>query len=276
MLNRGEDRRFEVNPTERAELLEFALSAAADSQEIIAKIVADGFSVEHKSDASPVTIADKKAEESFREKVTRAFPQMGLCGEEFGVEREEADFQWVIDPIDGTAEFAQGMPEYGTIIGLFYKGYPIVSVMNFPALGLCYSASFEAGCRLNKEILKPLQPSGKLGSGVRVGMAARTNFIRYEDEGYIFDAVVKAFPNIRIYHSCYTHSLAIAGAVDVTLEWNLRPWDLAATELMIEEVGGDYRPIYSLSARSDSQIRSAVFGKQDVVEAVSAVVQSLL
>ena len=102
------------------------------SLKIIRKYYLTDFTVEQKADQSPVTIADKLAEEQMRNLIMKNFPEHGIIGEEFGSHNPEAEYQWVLDPIDGTKSFIHGVPTFGTLIALLYLGKPIIGAINFP------------------------------------------------------------------------------------------------------------------------------------------------
>ncbi len=91
--------------------------------------------VESKQDASPVTVADRTAEQTLRDMVAQAFPDHGIVGEEFGSERADAEYVWVFDPIDGTKAFITGNPQFGNLIALMRDNQPILGVINMPAQG---------------------------------------------------------------------------------------------------------------------------------------------
>ena len=91
--------------------------------------------IDDKQDDSPVTIADKKSEAVIRKIIEKNFPTHGIIGEEYGSTRENADFVWVIDPIDGTKAFISGMPTFGTMVALLYEGKPVLSIINQPISG---------------------------------------------------------------------------------------------------------------------------------------------
>src|SRR5262249_19432262 len=93
-----------------------------------------GFTVDHKSDASPVTIADRDAESAMRDVIRRTFPEHGIIGEEHGSERADAEWVWTLDPIDGTVSFINGVPLFGTLISLLQAGKPWLGCINHPAL----------------------------------------------------------------------------------------------------------------------------------------------
>ena len=116
------------------ELLGIALKASELAQDNILKYFQTEFGVEWKADNTPVTIADKSTEEIVRNFWTKETPGFGVIGEEFGIESPEAEYQWVIDPIDGTKSFVRGVPLFGTLIALYRKDVPVCSVVRIPAM----------------------------------------------------------------------------------------------------------------------------------------------
>src|SRR5262245_51845714 len=103
-------------------MLEFAVDAAWQAGKITLEYFQTGMAVERKADTSPVTLADRRAEEKLRALIQRAFPDHGILGEEFGEVVGRAPYRWVLDPLDGTRSFIQGVPLYGVMIGLEYHG----------------------------------------------------------------------------------------------------------------------------------------------------------
>ena len=119
---------------ENLELLKVALKAADLAQENILKYFQTGVGVEWKADKTPVTIADKSTEEVLRNFWAKETPGFGVIGEEFGIESPGAEYQWVVDPIDGTKSFIHGVPLFGTLIALYKKNVPVCSVIRIPAM----------------------------------------------------------------------------------------------------------------------------------------------
>jgi len=119
------------------ELNPFLNQLANQSARIIKKYFRTSINVNSKSDNSPVTIADKKSEEKMRELILKEFPNHGIIGEEFGDYNTDAEYVWVIDPIDGTKSFICGALTFGTLIALMKNGEPIIGVINHPILVLC-------------------------------------------------------------------------------------------------------------------------------------------
>ena len=112
----------------------FCKVLAQASADVIKKYFRTGVSVESKADNSPVTIADKKAEEVMRELITKTLSDDGIIGEEFGETNKGAEYTWILDPIDGTKSFICGAYSFGTLIGLLKNGEPILGVYNHPIL----------------------------------------------------------------------------------------------------------------------------------------------
>src|SRR5262249_51487674 len=118
-----------------AEFVALAERLADASGKIIRHYFRSGVEVIAKADASPVTIADREAEQALRRMAALAYPMHGLIGEEFPAERPDAEHVWVFDPIDGTKSFITGRPLFGTLIALLHLGRPILGIIDHPALG---------------------------------------------------------------------------------------------------------------------------------------------
>ena len=117
------------------EFINFVHKLASESAQVIKPYFgAFDLEVELKSDETPVTAADRGAEEVMRHLIRKEFPDHGIIGEEFGDENEAAEFVWVLDPIDGTKSFASGCPLFGTLICLLHEGQPILGAINQPIL----------------------------------------------------------------------------------------------------------------------------------------------
>src|SRR5918992_4317853 len=130
-------------------MLDFAVDAAWQAGKITLEYFQTGTPVERKADASPVTLADRRAEEKLREGIQRTFPDHGILGEEFGEVAGRSPYRWVLDPLDGTRSFIQGVPLYGVMMGLEHQGQPVLGVVHFPALGETVYAAKGEGCYWN-------------------------------------------------------------------------------------------------------------------------------
>jgi histidinol-phosphatase len=271
------DPRDAIPEAEREHHLSQALAFADTCREVIAAVIRSGFEVSAKLDESLVTTADIEAERAFRAAVEVAYPQAGILGEEFGISRPDAALRWVIDPIDGTAEFARRLPFYGTIIGLFQGEAPLAGVIDHPALGIrCHAARglgfFWNGERMVLEDLSPSVPAAQ----IRLGLPSRIGFERRGSDGDVFEALTRAFPNVRTFHTCIAHAAAAAGSLDATVEWDVPLWDVGATRILVEEAGGRYLCLRERAHPQHGTLYTAVFGRPRVVEAVAAVVREAL
>jgi histidinol-phosphatase len=260
-----EDSRPDLSATLMAELHEQALAFADAARKIIGDAWERGFTVERKRDGSLVTDADLAVEKKLRELIAARYPQHGVLGEEFPPTRPDADFQWILDPIDGTEDFVHRVPTFGSILALHYRGAPVVGVLDHPALGIRCHAAFGRGAYRNSEPVRlhDLAP-GFVPAQVRLVTSARGNFIRYRDEGRCFDAVTRAYSNHRIYRSCYGHTLVATGGADAMVDFHDAVWDLAACRITTEEAGGAYRVVREF-AIDGASIQSVVLGKPAVV-----------
>lgn len=266
------DPRAALSVAERQQRLELALELTRECRAVIARVVGSRLEVSVKPDRSLVTNADLAAERAFRERLHERWPEAGVIGEELEPANPDAPWQWVIDPVDGTAEFASGMPTWGTIIALRFRGLPVVSVLDHPRLDLCCHAVWGLGAFCNGAAVRVEDDSGRLADGAeRIATPSRASYLRYGDDGERFDALVRAQPNFRVFHTCYTHVCAVTGGVDAAVEWKVRLWDLAATQLLVEEAGGAYRSLGEATAPDGGTLYSAVFGRPALVARIAEV-----
>ena len=135
--------------SETQELLDFAIEMAYEAGALTLRYYGGLVDADDKSDGSPVTIADRKAEELIRKRVAKKYPAHGVLGEEYGESNAGARVRWILDPIDGTRSFMHGVPLYGVLIGIEADGEPIVGVTYFPPLDEMVSAGKGLGCKWN-------------------------------------------------------------------------------------------------------------------------------
>lgn len=255
-----------MNTKDSADLLNYAKSLLSVSRAIIKDKLASGYSSHTKSDSSIVTEVDIAIEEALRKDIEKHFPDHGIIGEEFGVSKAEADFQWILDPIDGTEEFANGMPFWGTIIGLHFKGSPVVGIIDHPALRVSLHAGKGLGAFKNDERIK-LADLTQLTGNERISISPPEIFLRYNGSTDAFDKILELCPNIRVFRSCYGHTTAITGSTDAMVEYNVRIWDIAATQILVEEAGGSY-VIVKEKQEDVGMVYGVVFGKARLVSEI--------
>jgi myo-inositol-1(or 4)-monophosphatase len=190
--------------------------------------------VETKADASPVTIADKGAEELMRRLILERFPQHGIIGEEQGNERADAEWVWVLDPIDGTKSFMSACPLFGTLIALMHRGQPVLGAIHQPILRQLMIGDGHS-TTLNGQPVRIRQ---------RTTLAEATlltsdplNLARYQD-GAACERLVNQVRLYRTWGDCYGYLLLASGWADVMLDPIMNPWDIAALIPVIRGAGG--------------------------------------
>jgi histidinol-phosphatase len=229
----------------------FALElATAASRETLKYFRTSQFQVEKKSDRSPVTLADKQAEQLVRNKIGHRFPSDSILGEEFGTVSGSSEFEWIIDPIDGTKSFISGVPLYSTLVGMTHLGQPVIGVISIPALSELIIAAKGLGAwygqaALGSGFADPLplvrvyvskQP--ELSEGLLVTSQvdnfercnAREAYRALESEAYV----------TRTWGDGYGYLLVATGRAEAMVDPVVNPWDVAAVAPVIQEAGGTF------------------------------------
>lgn len=254
-----------MSPTlaERRRYRQAALRFARLSRAVIRRGRARGFRTRLKADASFVTDVDLAVERALRTAIGRAFPAHGILGEEFPAVNPTAEYQWILDPIDGTTSFKNGIPFYGTIIGLHYRGRPQAAVIDLPALDRCYSAGLGLGAWCNGRRLRVRDVRGPAVRREVVSAGDRARFVMC-GAGGAFDRVLRDYPNARGYVDCIAHVFAAEGLIGAAVDYGLKLWDIAATELLIKEAGGRYVETFR-SSGPEPRLYGIICGKPSVV-----------
>ncbi len=244
---------------------------ADETRRIAAPLLERGFTTEIKADASPVTEVDRAVERRLRELLGRWFPDHGVSGEEYPAARPDRAFQWILDPIDGTDELVHGVPTWGSMIALHHRGVAVVGLIDHPPLDLRVSAGIGLGAYRNAQRIRvPELPPGARPETVRLVLSARLNFARGVDEGHVFEAVTRRFPNHRIYRAAYAHTAVIVGGADAMVDAHNHIWDLAPSQVLIEEAGGAYAVVRDLDTPG-GRLLSVVFGQRVLVDQLVAI-----
>jgi inositol-phosphate phosphatase / L-galactose 1-phosphate phosphatase / histidinol-phosphatase len=208
--------------------------------------------VEDKEDLTPVTAADRAAEAAMRALIEAHFPDHGIIGEEFGRVREEAEFVWVLDPIDGTKSFISGVPLFGTLIALTRRRRPILGIINQPISRERWVGATGCPTTLNGVPIRCRSCSG---------LAAATLFATTPDmfkggDAAAFARLSAAVKLVRFGADSYAYGLLAAGFIDLVLEASLKPYDFCAMVPIVEGAGGvatDWRG-RALDLASDGRI----------------------
>lgn len=192
--------------------------------------------MDRKGDGSPVTIADRDAEQLIRRLVRDRFPAHAVIGEEFGEAEHDASHRWIVDPIDGTSSFIRGVPFYGVLIALEIDGEPVVGVTHFPALDETIAAARGHGCRWN----------GRLAQ-VSTTASLADACVCYTDARQIEERLGAGWPALhartaiqRGWGDCYGHGLVATGRADIMIDPRMHAWDCAALIPILEEAGGRF------------------------------------
>ena len=185
----------------------------------------------------PVTAADRAAELAMRALIRSSFPEHGIVGEEFGDERADAEYVWVLDPIDGTKSFISGMPAWGTLIALTRRGQPIFGMMHQPFFGERFSgdgnrASYR-GPRSERDLM--VRPCPSLDQAVVYTTSPR---LMNSADRAAFGRVEEAAKLSRYGGDCYAYCMVAAGHVDLVIETGLKPHDVAALIPIVVGAGG--------------------------------------
>ncbi|MEO5321930.1 histidinol phosphate phosphatase [Mesorhizobium sp. CC13] len=196
-----------------------------------------------KADASPVTIADRDAETVMRQMIEAKFPDHGIRGEEFGACRIDADWIWVLDPIDGTKSFVSGSLAFGTQIALLHQGTPLLGLINQPVTGERW-LGVGAVATLNGE---PIRTSNTtLLNDAIVYTSALDQFDRARHDRFV--ALAEKVRFTRLSHDCYAAGLLALGGIDLLVESNVFDYDILPQLPIVESAGGivtdwDGRPL---------------------------------
>jgi len=214
------------------EFLAFAERLAERSGEIIRQYFRQPFEIDSKDDDSPVTIADREAEEGLRALIRETYPDHGIIGEEFDNERADAEFCWILDPIDGTGSFITGKPIFGTLIALWERGNPILGVIDQPISGERWVGAAGHGTTLNGE-------TARVRACATLSQAAldSTDPSMFAGETR-FDELRQRVARNRWGSDCYAYALLASGHVDLVVETGLKLWDYATLVPVIEQAGG--------------------------------------
>ncbi len=236
-----------------------AAQAAADAAgAVVRPFFRSGLRADLKGDASPVTEADRRAEQAARAVLARHFPEHGILGEEYGLERPGARWRWVLDPIDGTRAFITGRPVFGTLVALLDGDQPVVGLIDQPVTGERW-----LGAAGRRTLFR-----GSFGGTVgcrRCPTLAQAELSCTSPEMFGEDAagwlrLTGAVGRTSFGGDCYAYGLLALGHIDVIAEADLKIWDWAALQPVIEGAGGTLTDWRGEKMRSDGDGRALAVG----------------
>jgi len=222
--------------------LTVAIEAARAAGEIALRYFRTDLAVEIKADKTPVTEADRLCEAKIVEMLRAAFSNMAFLGEEMGEQGSRggsrtAHARWIIDPIDGTKNFIRGIPFFATLIALEEAGEVTAGVIYAPVMGdLLYAqkgqGAFANGRQVQVSAISTLKEALLIHGGL--GNLKRSPYWQP------FMRLIDQTARQRGFGDALGHTLVICGQAEVTLEPEIKPWDVAATKIIVEEAGGRY------------------------------------
>ncbi|MDA1051573.1 MAG: histidinol-phosphatase [Planctomycetota bacterium] len=219
--------------------LEIARAAGALTLEFFQQ---DSLQVERKGDNSPVTQADRQAELLMRERIAAAFPNDGIIGEEHGEVAGTSEYQWILDPIDGTKSFIAGVPLYSVLVGVLRNGESLLGVILVPGLDECVYAAKGEGAWWTKGGASPRPAKVSVRESLADGV-----FVTSQVDGFGKRSATQAYERLeraayitRTWGDGYGYLLIATGRAEAMVDPIMNIWDAAAIQPVMEEAGGTF------------------------------------
>ena len=220
--------------TNQSEFREFINHLANISGKIIRNYFRADINIDSKADNSPVTIADRKAEEVMREEIMKTYPEHGIIGEEFGNYNKSAEFIWTLDPIDGTKSFICGALSFGTLIALLKNGKPLLGAINQPVLNELLIGDNNTA-EING-IKTKLRECNNLSKSALL-TTDHLNIGKYQNQNN-FEELIKKVKLYRNWGDCYGYYLVATGFADIMIDPIMSVWDSLPLIPIIKGAGG--------------------------------------
>jgi inositol-phosphate phosphatase/L-galactose 1-phosphate phosphatase/histidinol-phosphatase len=214
--------------------LDLALQLADAAGPIIKRHFRSGAQIVDKADLSPVTIADRDSESAMRALIARHAPDHGVLGEEHGAERIDAEYVWVLDPIDGTKSFVTGKPLFGTLISLTHRGRPVIGIIDQPVLNERWIGVAGQPSRFNGQVITTRSCATLADAWM---YATTPQMFEGRDEA-AYNRLAKAVKFPLYGADCYAYGMLAAGWTDLVCEASLKPYDWCALVPVVEGAGG--------------------------------------
>jgi len=224
-----------MTPTVDQAFIDAALQIADLARDISLKYFRQPLAIQQKADRSPVTIADQQTEALIRDEITRRFPDHGFYGEESGQTATDAQWVWVVDPIDGTTSFATGKPTFGTLISLAYEGEPLLGVVDLPALDDRWLGVKGRSTLYNGEPVSSNQSINKISDA----STYTTTTKMFDDAATRRYQALAGQSKFSVFGAdCLGYGLLASGFTEVVVEASLEPYDYMALVPVVEGAGG--------------------------------------
>ncbi|MCH9758461.1 MAG: histidinol phosphate phosphatase [Proteobacteria bacterium] len=220
------------------EYLTFATQLAAAAAAVTLPLFRQPLPVEVKSDLSPFTTADCNSEKAMCALINAHYPQHGIIGEEFGSNKVDAEFVWVLDPIDGTRSFISGSRQYSSLIGLLYRGVPVIGVMDFPALAECWTGIYTAEQRTAQFNNTPCCTSKNAPTLAQAIAATTTVAVERRNEDTQLQNFLPACGQVRLGGDAYAYAGVASGFSHLALDYLMQPYDYLPLLPIVYAAGG--------------------------------------
>jgi histidinol phosphatase-like enzyme (inositol monophosphatase family) len=218
-----------------SELLQAAAEVARVAAAAAMRWYRQDVRVETKGDGSPVTIADREAEQVAREWIARRFPDDGLIGEEFGDERAGARRRWILDPIDGTKAFVRGVPLWGTLVACCEGDQVLAGAACYPVVDELVAAAPGKGCWWNGA---QARVSATRLLDQATALVTDDTFLERPGRGAAWRTLARECAVARTWGDCYGYLLVATGRAEIMVDDVVNPWDAAALQPIVVEAGG--------------------------------------
>lgn len=223
--------------------LEFILQTYPEAARFVLEYYESaGLQVVWKSDQTPVTLADRGAEQLLRQRISERFPTDAILGEEFGETPGTSGYRWILDPVDGTKSFVAGIPVFGMLIGLQFQGACVAGLCGFPALNEVVYARQGAGTWRKRGDAEPVRCHVRTTSKLSEALFCFTSAGGWDSAGHweAFARLTRATRLSRGWGDCYGHVLVATGRADLMIDPALAVWDAAALIPIVTEAGGEF------------------------------------
>ena len=213
---------------------DFVVELATASGDLIRPYYgAQSLDIELKADETIVTKADRDAEALMREMISKRFPDHGIQGEEYGEERPDAEYVWVLDPIDGTISFASASPLFGTLIALKHEGRPVLGCIHQPVLRQMLIGNGETSTLNDVGVQVRQTPSLRQATLLVTDLIDVTK----HQDGAAFESLMRDVKLVRTWGDCYGYLLLATGHADIMCDPVMNPWDIAALIPVVHGAG---------------------------------------
>jgi len=256
-----------MDERELSDILDFAVEAAQLAGSFTLGHFHGGVPFELKTDNTPVSLADRGAEELLRRRIEAAFPDDGIVGEEFGEKCGRSRARWILDPIDGTVSFLSGVPLYSVLVGFEWGGEMLAGVIHLPALQETVCAARGLGCSWNGRPARVSQVSDL--SQARL-VVTSGKLIYQHGRGPAYERLRAACGTDRGWSDAYGYALLATGRAEIVLDPIVSIWDIAPVAPIIAEAGGT---LTDWSGRPTHTAPAAVATNGRLFEAVMATIR---